>query len=286
MIERTAEVPVSMPEVRTQNQHPELPGASTGNSLRRILHEFGLPNNLDRLSSSSADRHRTTRELLYIVAREGSCIGVPSEARYATRALITMEAQYATDVSDTVFLIEAIHKARRLVTQMRPLFVQGTEVAVEKIMGHDKTKAARLLDIMLAEPGELDGWSPVIDWRALRELGYETSGTPFTTISDGIRYELPPSTEEATEDQKGIVVQGQSEPPFLVLQKGKQLFFGTHNSDIATMQRWAEWFDDFPVATRLRQDLTIIRNAIRIAPRNPARYWAQRKNKPSNTRTK
>lgn len=273
MTERTAEVPVPIPEVRiARNMTPEAAGASTGKSLEWILHDFGLPYELEEFEFSQ-QRNLVTRTLLDIVRREGIYVEGPSDARYATRALITTEAQYATEPSEITFLIKALHQAQQVAPQMRPLFAYATPLSVNKILMTNEAKAAELLNIMLADRGDFDGWSPVIDWSALSKLGFESAGTPLATTSDGVSYKLPLFPEQAVTEYKDKPVQGECERPMVLMDADTKLFFGSHNTDIATMQRWADWFAGYPVALKLQRQLSVIQDAVELAPSDSAGYW-------------
>lgn len=165
--------------------------------------------------------------------------------------------------------------------QGRPMFVYETEAVVEKLLVLDKAQAAHLLALMLRDGHELDGWTPIIDWEALGRFGIETAGSPIVGTHNYRGMENEEDIDDADTAMRKFFA-----PDSIAEDSDEKTFVASHNTDIATMQRWTEWFADYPVARQLRLELSIIRDALELAPSDPANYWAEYKRPSIDPKTK
>ena len=276
------EVPVPVPQVRERKPDDVTDVFTTtpGVGLEKALLDFGLPCELDEVVTFSEYRHlaiETALDCLVLATdpqNNGKDLSNDKKLRhafFAPVALLSLEAIYATTTEERRFLIQSITHALRLNPSSRPVYSYATESMVDRVMVEDETKAAEFLDLMIKDSHLTDAWSPTIDWDSLQKYGFDSVDVPITGT-----HNYKGMMGEESEDSADVAVRKFFAPDTLE-PEAEKTFFTSHNADITTMQRWAEWFADFPVARRLRMDLSIIQDALELAPNDPASYWAEYK---------
>lgn len=189
-----------------------------------LLGRLGFAFGLEEIEFDTERRHEAVDAAFAYLAGASRLLemGYPNAeeevmiAQETSRTLVTLESFFAYTGSerDKAAAAAAVERLMTTDPDIKPTLTHATEKTVFII--EDDKFAASYLQRMLSGNNPIDKWSPVVDWRALEQHGFETVDIPFkvTDSSGRVRYAV-------------------------------------HNADINTLQGWSERFEGFAVGAEV-----------------------------------